>query len=210
MKILHFDIETIPFTEPTMDDITPPANYKSAEAITKFKSNPANLKKVIKQRSVDLIDSKVICISFALNEDKIQSLYGDDEEELVNKFSDWYMGAMENKELFTAIFSGYNCREFDYPIMALRLQKYNCRAKTFFPMSMRRERFFDPLLSLSGLRWGYKVSMDRLCNFYGLEGKSGVTGADVYDMHKDGRWDDIAKYCESDVELLRNLYFKMS
>jgi predicted PolB exonuclease-like 3'-5' exonuclease len=65
-------------------------------------------------------------------------------------------------------------------------------------------RYSDDAIDLCDVLSSYssqaKVSLHELCKVMGLPGKpTGITGADVDRYHREGRLQEIAEYCESDV-----------
>jgi len=62
------------------------------------------------------------------------------------------------------------------------------------------------------LKWaGYRgtVSLDNLAKYFGYTGKDGVDGSMVAQMWADGKHDEIAEYCVSDVLLTKSIHLKM-
>ena len=58
--------------------------------------------------------------------------------------------------------------------------------------------------------FGAMVSQDNLCKTLGLETKQGMDGSKVYQAWLDGKYDEIARYCESDVDTVFNLYNRLN
>ena len=62
-------------------------------------------------------------------------------------------------------------------------------------------------------RWSPRksVSLDRLARVLGLESSKarGIDGARVYDKFCEGCHGEIADYCMRDVELVREIYYRM-
>jgi predicted PolB exonuclease-like 3'-5' exonuclease len=70
------------------------------------------------------------------------------------------------------------------------------------------ERIFDTMTYFAG--YGNRISLDKLSKALGLEGKTGITGADVYPMWKEGKIFEISEYCMKDVDLTREVYKKLT
>ncbi len=66
----------------------------------------------------------------------------------------------------------------------------------------------DTMVEWAGSR--DRISLDRLCKVFGIEGKGDITGADVYPMYKEGRIDEISQYCAHDVDITRAVYKRMT
>lgn len=54
--------------------------------------------------------------------------------------------------------------------------------------------------------YGNKISLHNLCKALGIEGKDDLDGSKVWDYVKEGRIDEVAKYCAKDVERVREVY----
>jgi predicted PolB exonuclease-like 3'-5' exonuclease len=55
-----------------------------------------------------------------------------------------------------------------------------------------------------------RISLDRLCRVLGLEGKTGMSGADVWPAVQAGKMDEIASYCRHDVAITRSVYKRLT
>jgi 3'-5' exonuclease len=97
----------------------------------------------------------------------------------------------------------FNGNEFDLPVLRYRaLVNYVCA-----PGLSRRpyfNRYSEDALDLCDVLSSYsaraKVSLDGLCRFLGLAGKpQGIDGSEVANLVKEGRIQEVADYCETDV-----------
>ena len=62
---------------------------------------------------------------------------------------------------------------------------------------------------------GNRVSLAKLCKVFGLDAKGSeigeeIDGSKVWDFVKDGRIEDVARYCEGDVERTRQVYKRLN
>ena len=97
----------------------------------------------------------------------------------------------------------FNCSSFDLPVLRYRAMVHKVpaaglSARPYF------HRFTDDAVDLcdvsSSFAPGAKASLHELCRVMGLPGKpDGMHGGEVEQYHRDGRIDEIAAYCESDV-----------
>ena len=97
----------------------------------------------------------------------------------------------------------FNGSSFDLPVLRYRAMVHKVpaaglSARPYF------HRFTDDAVDLCDvLSWfapGAKASLHELCRVMGLPGKpDGMHGGEVEQYHRDGRIDEIAAYCESDV-----------
>jgi predicted PolB exonuclease-like 3'-5' exonuclease len=97
----------------------------------------------------------------------------------------------------------FNGNGFDLPVLRYRALFNRVHA----PGLSRRpyfNRYSEDSVDLCDVLSSYtarsKVSLDALCLFLGLAGKpEGIDGAQVADLVKEGRIQEVADYCESDV-----------
>ncbi len=97
----------------------------------------------------------------------------------------------------------FNGSSFDLPVLRYRAMVHKVSsaglsARPYF------HRFTDDAVDLcdvlSSFVPGAKASLHELCRVMGLPGKpDGMHGGEVEQYHRDGRIDEIAAYCESDV-----------
>ena len=67
---------------------------------------------------------------------------------------------------------------------------------------------YDTALGWTG--YGGYISQDNLCKTLGLPTKDGMDGSKVYQAWLDKKYDDIAKYCKSDVQTVIDLYNRLN
>lgn len=205
-KVLHLDIETIPFKEITDEDIVAPKNMSKPETIAKWKEEEG-FAETVKKHSVDLLLCRVIVIGISLDGAEPIALYSDDEQELFTVFNKWFEDNITPPERHMVTYSGYNLKGFDYPIIALRMAKYNLSMKGYFSLSINKNtRFFDAMNILSGFRYGAYYSQDAMCKFLNLPLKEGVDGSMVYTLYKAGEFKAIQEYCKDDVRSVVKIY----
>jgi 3'-5' exonuclease len=96
----------------------------------------------------------------------------------------------------------FNGRGFDLPLLELAAFRYRCAARDYFRSS--RKRFDGNHLDL--LDWlnnfgacHHSGGLDLLAKLLGKPGKMGMTGDQVYDMHRADRVQEINDYCAFDT-----------
>ena len=57
---------------------------------------------------------------------------------------------------------------------------------------------------------GSDKSLDTVCKALGIEGKDGMTGADVWPAVQAGEYDKVFDYCISDVVKTRKIYNRLT
>jgi len=203
---LYIDIETIPAVEPTDEDIKSCSLKKTPDTIQKdFEENyDTLLQKALKKKGTSIYDSKVVCIGFAFNNDKPQSVIGTETyllQAFENIIKDYHKENGGSKE--SNLLVGFNSDNFDFPILYLRACLYKMDGlKSLFYYCEKRD-----VMKMGTCKiYGKFVSMDNLCKFFNIEGKGDVDGSMVYPMYKEGKIEEIAEYCRRDVEKTRKLY----
>jgi uncharacterized protein (DUF3820 family) len=108
---------------------------------------------------------------------------------------------------------GHNLFDFDLPFLYKRSVVHRVRPSVDLPFTRYRSRpVFDTMQEWN--RWLPRkaVSLDRLAKVLGLETSKGqgIDGSNVYDKFRGGCHQEIADYCLRDVELVREIYYRMS
>lgn len=107
-------------------------------------------------------------------------------------------------ERFDGLLVSFNGRGFDLPVLELQALRHGCTAPRYFAerngLRARGGRHWDlcDWLTNGGatrLRGGF----DLVAKLAGLPGKGSVAGADVQSLWERGRWEEIHRYCASDV-----------
>jgi len=202
---ITIDLETVPAQEPTEEDIKACSACKKEDTIQEDYDNNYDilLQKALKKKGTSIYDSKVICIGFAFNDEDTQAITGKEEyifqafENAVVKRSKKEGCSMEGNTLI-----GFNSKNFDFPIIYLKACLYGLQKLKSMMYFCTKE---DVMLRGTFNVYGKYVSMDNLCKFFGIKGKDGIDGSMVYPMWKEGKIEEIAKYCRDDVWATRKL-----
>jgi 3'-5' exonuclease len=107
---------------------------------------------------------------------------------------------------------GHNLFDFDLPFLYKRSVIQRVRPAIELPFTRYRSQpIFDTMHQWN--KWSPRkfVSLDRLAKVLGLESSKshGIDGGRVYDKFCDGCHQEIADYCMRDVELVREIYYRM-
>lgn len=107
-------------------------------------------------------------------------------------------------------FITFNGRSFDCPFIMLRsaIQKIKA-SKNLMPDRYRSQAHIDLMEKLTFLGASRKkFSLDMWCHAFGIKSpkEEGITGLDVKNLFKEGRYLDIARYCLRDVVATRELF----
>lgn len=96
----------------------------------------------------------------------------------------------------------FNGRSFDLPLLELAAFRYGFPARDYFARG--RNRFngdldlFDWMTNFGACR-GFAGGLDLLAKMLGKPGKMEVSGDQVYEMYRAGRYQDINDYCMFDT-----------
>lgn len=219
MKVV-VDIETVPLhssllaTYP-LDKRNPPANYKSEEAIAKWRE--ADRKDwadgLVKESSLNPRLGRVLCIGMKSGESPAICAMAETEDkerdvlvafweevartdgEVVTWNGAWDLRFILIRSLihgieFTEYVSGHNVRNW--------FRKFSVFPHTDCKAVLTN---WEPPRSGEGL--------DEWCRTFGIDGKSeGISGKDVFPMYTNGEFDAIIKYNLADVEATYAIYQK--
>ena len=58
--------------------------------------------------------------------------------------------------------------------------------------------------------FGGRIGLDRLANALGIQGKEGMSGADVWPAYQEGKHKEIAEYCADDVRITHDIYKRLT
>ena len=213
-QYLYLDIETIPCQDKAKQNTIvanakPPANYKSEDTIAKWREE--NGKELIAKTSFDgglghICQICAVCEVLNMSE----PLLGDvsNEKTMLEIFS----GFLATTSTYTGIepvIVGHNVNAFDIRFIWQRAIVLGVKLPSWFPKDPKPwgGDTFDTMTAWAGQRG--TVSLDNLARYLGLEGKSGMDGSMVAQACLDGKHDEIAAYCMSDVLLTKAIHERM-
>lgn len=221
---LFIDIETIPSQDISIkndiaQDVKPPANYKTEEAITKWyaKNEEVEFEKRYRKTALCGTVGEVICISWAIDDSEIHHVYrelGQSEAEMLIDFMLQLQKALPERKdgkLEAPIWVGHYITGFDLRFLWQRYVLNNIQPIVEIPYKAKPwdKDVFDTKIEWAGtLPTGYGT-LDMLSRIMGYKPKGDITGATVWDAVLAGRYIDIAEYCDDDVERTRNIYKRM-
>lgn len=213
---LYLDIETI--GAPTADQIaeieasiTPPSNYKSEEALTKWAAGkPALVKEAIDRTALNGLAGQIICIGWAWgNAEPGAAIDVGVGEPMTLKVALNAINEQKPRDAYRPVIVGHNVANFDIRFLWQRAFVLGVKMPPWFPRSPAPwdDKVHDTMHMWGGAR-DY-VGLDAICRAMGLPGKSNITGADVGRLWAEGQHDAIAAYCRADVERVRAVHRKM-
>lgn len=161
---------------------------------------------------------KIICISVGylskrneLNDIRIKSFYGDDEEAILNDFLRLLKTKFNRRD---QLLCGHNSKEFDFPFIARRILINGLQLPAILDIAGKKPWEVNHLDTMELWKFGdYKsyTSLDLLAAVFNIPTpKSTMDGSMVYSIYyleKDlGK---IVKYCERDVETLIKVFMRL-
>ncbi len=218
---LYLDIETLPTSDPEAirlltSDISPPGNYKSAEALGKWETEtkPGLVEKAVADTSFHGGYGQVCSIAWAWNDGPVKALslkpFGVERGLLSDAFFDM---ARDARVLWDIVIVGHFVADFDLRFLRQRAFVNGVRLPAFFPDSPKAwdKRIADTQhMWTCGVRGEY-VSLDDLCRFLGVppapEGQ--ITGKDVAREWRAGNYKAVVDHNVEDVHRVRSAHKRM-
>lgn len=207
------DLETIPGAEkPGPEDIKVPANYKNPEKIEEYRNDPDRINQEWIKQSLSFIKGRIHTIAWKVNSEPAQSIWhdGTDEEGLFKRFEEAMVKTFEDhygsSTMYGTTWIGHNIKKFDMPYLWLRARKYKCdKLITMLGESPRDVKMEDTMLWLNFNSYKDYVSLDAGLKLFGLPGKGGMDGSQVFSYWQAGRNKEIGEYGKDDAEKTYNL-----
>lgn len=212
MKTIYLDFETIGTDDPAViaeiaDSIKPPGQYKKADSIAKWieEEKPAVVSEAVAKTSFDGAVGRIVCAGMAVDDQPVRTFIGD-EKDIINSL--FYA----IKVLEESCFVGHNIIGFDLKFLWKRSIVLGIRPPSAIPFQAKPwdNNVFDTMT-----RWdadtSKRISQDRLCRALGIPpSKDEMDGSMVWDKWREGKIDEIARYCEKDVEAVRQIHKRMT
>ena len=214
---IYLDIETIPcqhagIKEDIASNMKPPGTLKKAESIAEWEktAKPDLVEEQWLKTSFDGGLGQIIAIAWAIDDGPVEWLYSpntslEGSRELIKDFFDDLKHFRSDKPTLI----GHKIAGFDLPFLWKQAVVYQIKPLFWFPKNPKSwsDNIYDTMM-----QWDSKnfVSMDKLCKILGLPGKDGISGADVWPMALEGKFEEIGAYCAKDVERTRLLYKRMT
>lgn len=199
---LFLDIETIPASGediPILKKLWQDAKAKNPQKDKK----ESDFENFFRNTSFQGEFGRIICIGYAIDNEKTECLVGD-EKEILRKF--WAIAKDAH------LFVGHNLMEFDLRFIFKRSIIHGIRPSREISFARyRSEPIFDTMKEWE--KWGSQgVSLHRLTTALGITSpkEEGIDGSKVYDYFLAGKVDEIAEYCKRDVEATRAVYKRIT
>jgi len=193
MKILFFDIETVPTEQSLQHSGLLEAQMQLDEA------------EIIKRLSLSAATARILCLAYALEPpaDFPVAVLGGDEREILQSF--WKLATETN------LFVGHNVLDFDLRFIHQRSMIHQIKPSRELPFArFRSAPIFDTMHEWS--KWGREhVSLDLLARALGIPSpKECLDGSKVYPYYLAGKLAEICEYCKCDVDTVRQVYRRLT
>lgn len=219
---LYLDIETIQTDRPEVREfiaasVTHPGNISKAETIAKWneESRPAAVEEAVARTGLDGSFGRVCVIGWAINDEGVTTaLSPDNEAYVLGEFARIIGQSIPPNERHTTTVIGHNVSGFDLRFLTQRFIVNGIKppmviARAAQAKPWESEKVFDTMVQWSGI--GGKASLDKLCLALSLPSPKGeMDGSMVNQYVKDGRIEEVARYCERDVEAARAVHKRMT
>jgi predicted PolB exonuclease-like 3'-5' exonuclease len=192
MKILYFDIETVPTDQSLKEHGLLEAQIQIDEA------------EIIKKLSLSAATAKIICLGYAIEPsltNTVDVLEGE-ETDIIKNF--WKLAADSN------LFVGHNILDFDLRFIYQRSVIHQIKPSRDIPFSrFRNAPIYDTMHEWS--KWGREhTSLDALAKALGIPSpKENLDGSKVYPYYRAGKLGEIIAYCKRDVDSVRQIYHRL-
>lgn len=106
---------------------------------------------------------------------------------------------------------GHNILDFDLPFLCKRSVINRVRPSINFCFRrFQQQPIYDTMWEWN--HWRKCIKLHELAEAFGIESSKtdGLDGSRIYDYFRDGRHDEIARYCVRDVECVRDIYYRMN
>ncbi len=217
---LYLDIETLPTNSNAVISsiaagVKPPGNYKSADTIAKWEAEakPQAVADEVHRTGLSGAFGRVCVICWAWNDQPVQSVAADPinqdaERDMLAAFFDAMTREGENFDQKVVI--GHNVAGFDIRFLWQRAFVLGVKVPNWFPRNPKpwSRDIFDTMAQWAGDR--DRISLGKLCEAFGLDGKEGMNGADVAGVWAAGEHQKVVDYCIEDVERVREIHKRMA
>lgn len=216
--MLVVDIETVPLEASLAmpypeGDRNPPANYKSDEAIAKWRTGDRERWAAERGKECSLNPrlGRVLCVGMDFTDEPAPYVAYATTEDEERSALDKFWTSVEGVKGRIVTWNG----SWDLRFLLIRSMALGVKPA---PSSLTRAWFrryaYDPHFDCKAalLNWDVRQSgegLDEWAAFFGLAGKS-ANGADVWPMFQRGEHTGIAAYCAQDVATTREIYERIA
>jgi DNA polymerase elongation subunit (family B) len=222
-KRLFIDVETLPPAEEARDSINPALVIKlegrcrapQPEAVAGCTEEQfrrlalhAEYGRVLCVGMIVEQDGEVVCRG-VLGRERETLKFHLDEARTLRGFWNQLRGFDERWDLIV----GHNVYEFDLPFLYKRSVILRVQPSVRLSFARYRSRpIFDTMREWELWAWRPGIKLDELAEVLrlGMTKTEGMDGGRVYKTFREGRHQEIADYCIRDVELTREIYYRLT
>lgn len=216
MTKLYFDLETIQTQNQALIDniaetISRPKSIKLEKSIDVWNKDkkPAAIEEAVSKTVFDGGQGEIITFGWAVDNDEPTSLQRNDfitEKDILESIN----SVFESLKM-PPLWIGHNICGFDLRYLWKRFIVNGIKPNIKIPYDAKpwSNDVYDTMFEWAGTG-GDKKSMDFVCKALGIEGKGDMDGSKVYQAWLDGKYDEIAEYCEDDVKKTREIYKRLN
>lgn len=216
-NFLYLDIETIPASDPAViaeiaTAVKPPAAMKKADTIAEWEATKKAeaVADAVARTSFDGAYGQVCCIGWAWDDAEPSAFFMDGaltERAALSAFALQIAATRPSNEM--PVIVGHYVADFDLRFLWQRAFVLGVAMPAWWPKDPKpwSKEVHDTMHMWAGSKGS--ISLDNLCGALGLPGKGNIDGSAVAGMFQRGEYNDIATYCMSDVERVRQVHRKM-
>jgi 3'-5' exonuclease len=215
-NVLFLDIETVPLF-PNYASVPEHMKQLWNHKSTFLSKEPIEPELLYERAGIYAEFGKIICISIGSIEDengfrsfRVKSFYGDDEKELLEKFTS-FLQKHFNKP--NQLLCAHNGKEFDFPYMSRRILINGLKLPAILQISGKKPWEVSHLDTLELWKFGdYKhySSLTLLAAIFDIPTpKDDISGKDVYKVYyQEKDLNRIVEYCQKDVLTVAQIFLK--
>lgn len=216
-NVITFDLETIPSQLPWVREycaktVSPPKTLKKPETIQAWWDNDyaEALDDAVDKMGFDGGSCHIVSFGVAIGDQPAVSFDVADIRDEADQIAAALKYIDDNTDLFGRVFVGHNIAGFDMRVVRQRLITLGMRLPDAWPFFAKPwdNNPYDTMVQWGGGR--DFIKLDRLARAFGIKGKEGMDGSQVYGAWQAGRIAEIGEYCRADVEMTREVYKVMT
>jgi len=211
-----FDIETSGFDFDTLDESQ--QAYLTKFCDTPEKREEEKLKVNLYPYTAEVVSIAMLNVDSLHGEVMVQGPSGKDWETpdqnvffrtaSENEILEWFWSRITKFDQFIT----FNGRGFDAPFLHIRSAIRNVKStRNLMPYRYDSKNHYDILEQLTFYNAYRKFSLDFICTSFGIDSpkRQGITGHDINQLHREGKYRDIAEYNFRDVLATRELFLRI-
>jgi hypothetical protein len=222
-KRLFIDIETLPPAEEARASVNPALAYKleNRHRAPEPEALASCTKAQFRRLALHAEYGRVLCVGMiveqegevvcrgVLGRERETLTFHLDEARTLRGFWNQLRGFNERHDLVI----GHNVYDFDLPFLYKRPVIQRVRPSVRLSFARYRSRpVFDTMREWELWAWRPGIKLDELAEVLhlGMTKTEGMDGGRIYDRFREGCHQEIADYCMRDVELTREIYYRMT